>query len=198
MIEQINILDNNVNLDCDLISIHNPIVFFAEVIYSGDTPEELEVVVKGVNEETELLENLGTFKCMPYRDNSNVSRTFVFVADSILRSFMSDFQDFKSETGVIEYCSGMTKEFTLVFGGTTETSFIALHAARDFGENQQLIEIFNNEKNNTYYGMIGKPVYVYFYNQYAGNEISENAEFEYWADFDDILFEDSSNLLNSL
>ena len=67
------------------------------------------------------------------------------------------------------------------------------HAAQQFGEHSAIESICRNDNDN-YFGAVGKPVYVYFYN---GNEsddidiaIDGNINGEFLLDYDDTLLLD--------
>ena len=200
MIESITILEKNISNDSDVISIHNPIIFLIEVEYSSEIPETVPVIIWGRNSTSLVFEELGTFACMPYKDVDNTHRQFVFVANTILRGYMDSFDDTFINENVISYVVGMAKDFVIVFNNL-ETSFIeftALHSVRQFGENQNLVDVYRNETNNTYYAALGMPVYVYYYNYDENNSVDNNSELEYWADTDGILFEEGNALMISL
>ncbi len=200
MIESITILEKNISNDSDVISIHNPIIFLIEVEYSSEIPETVPVIIWGRNSTSLVFEELGTFACMPYKDVDNTHRQFVFVANTILRGYMDSFDDTFINENVISYVVGAAKDFVIVFNNL-ETSFIeftALHSVRQFGENQNLVDVYRNETNNTYYAALGMPVYVYYYNYDENNSVDNNSELEYWADTDGILFEEGNALMISL
>lgn len=200
MIQSIEILERNVTNDSDVLSIHNPIIFLIEVTYTEETPETVPAIIFGLNIESGVYEELGTFACMPYKDVDNTHRQFIFVANNIIKSYMSSFDDTFINENVIQYVEGMTRDFAIIFQELNMgvVAFTALHATRQYGENQNLIDVYRNETNNTYYAALGMPVYVYYYNYDENNSVDDNSELEYWADTDGILFEEGNALMISL
>lgn len=194
-VTSITISQDNKAGSVDLLSVHNPLVFLIDVAYTSTIPETLYVELQ--DEDSEVLD---TFAAIPYLDSDSGSvRTFAFLASDIIKAYMGDFDDFESPEGVLEFVPDITKQFTLRFYiGAVEalTSFVACHAARQFGDNPAMEDVFNNV-NETYYGAKGMPVYVYFYNPDAGNILtidSETADELAALDYDDTVFTDSDDL----
>lgn len=178
---------------CSLISGHNPIVYIAEVAYSGDTPEELAVHV--YDKDSVLL---GEFVAVNFEDNAVTgTRSFAFYADEVFRAFMDSFDDFHQGELETIYCESFTKQFTVTFGNpagvnASSTATIA-HAKRQFGQEIFMKDICGNTPQ-TFYGAIGMPVYIYFFNSNEGNEFAftiDGGELsEVFADYDDTPFAD--------
>jgi hypothetical protein len=195
MISAINISQTNELDGCKLLSIHNPIVFLADVTYSGDIPQALPVDLIDEDDNT-----LGTFACIPFKDVSPTVRQFAFVADSIIRGTMLEPDDFTSVKKTLEYVPNITKKFTIRFyDGEIESTcdFVACHGARQYGESPSLNGIENNTDEITYYAAEGKPVYIYFYNNDATNVITVGTGelvYERLLDFDDVALLDFDNL----
>jgi hypothetical protein len=173
MVSQIELVQSNVYPGSNLICVHNPIVFIANATYSGEPPNTLDCIIKDENEVT-----LGTYKCIPWLDIGATTRQFIFVADQILRGFMGSFDDFIQSDGSLEYCEGFTKKFHIYFNKYQEVIsvgmyIVALQGVRQFGDDLNAIEIFNNVAK-TYIGAANKPVYVYCYNDNIANDISIN------------------------
>lgn len=196
-VTNITISQDNKTLSCDLLSVHNPLIFLAEVDYEAEVPETLYVEVQ--DEDNEVLD---TFAAIPYSDSASGNRrTFAFIASAILKAFMDDFDDFESPERTLEHVDNITQQFTLRFYDESETieasvTFVAIHAARQFGDNPALTSIFNND-DVTYYAAEGMPVYVYFYNADEGNILSIDTETpdELVAlDYDDEIFTDHDDL----
>lgn len=188
----ITISQSNIEDNCNLLSIHNQLVFISDVAYTGEAPELVNVDILDSSDTV-----LDTFSAIPYNDIAG-ARQFAFIANDILKSYMGSIDDFRSNEKVLEYVDGITKEFTIKFydPSTSATfasvNFIAMQAARQFGESPCLIAISNNV-NETYYGAVGMPVYVYFYNKDASNVISiGTGEITMLAllDYDDVYFYD--------
>lgn len=163
--------DNKVG-DSDLLATQSPLVFLVDVTYTGLIPDVLYCDI--YDKDSELL---STFKCIPYKDLLPTIRQFMFIADGILRGYMEDFNDFVQTENSLEYVEDITKIFELKFrdpdAGVTDESitFTAIHAIRQFGENPNLSEIYNND-HDTYIAAKGKPCYVYFYNNNESNVLS--------------------------
>lgn len=194
-VTSITITQNNKSGNVDLISVHNPLVFLVDVAYTATEPDALYVEIQ--DEDAVVL---GTFSAIPYSDSESGSvRTYAFIAADILRSFMEGFDDYESPERTLEYVEGITKQFTIRFYIDTvedSVSFVACHAARQFGDNQAMEDIFNNV-DETYYGGKGKPVYVYFYNADENNLLTidtETADELAALDYDDTVFVDSDDL----
>lgn len=172
MILNLTISQSNITAECNLLAVHNPIVFLVDAEYSTTIPEYILVDI--LDSEDTLID---TFRCIPYFDTSGVVRRFAFIADSIFRSLLGSFDDFVSQEKSLEYCEGLTRELSLRFyadeeGGQEVTiSLVICHAARQFSQNPLLTDIFTNQ-DVTYYGGKNKPVYVYFYNDDVNNIIS--------------------------
>lgn len=193
-ITSIEIVQDNKSGNCDLISIHNPLVFLVDVTYDGTAPEVLSVDVMDVDDNV-----LDTFNAIPYSDDDVSSiRTFAFIANDILKAFMDNFDDFNSYAYVLEFVENITKQFTIRFYiGEVEvsTSIVACHAARQFGDKPAMESIYSNA-NETYYGAKGMPVYVYFYNPDADNTLtidSETSDELTLLDYDDAVLVDSDD-----
>jgi hypothetical protein len=192
----VNIYQDNITDDCNLLSVHNPLIFLIDVTYTGEPTEILYCKILDEDSET-----LGIFKCIPYADVTASVRRFALMADSLLRGFMDELDDFSQSAGSLEFCSNMTKEFTLKFYAESEVIYdsvliIALQGVRQFGEDPSISELYHNEPQ-TYIAAEGKPLYVYIYNDSELNSIgitegsSENGlldfdDEEFW-DFDDEL-----------
>lgn len=194
-ITDVTITQKNITDNVDLLSIHNPLVFIVDATYTGDIPEELNVKIY---DEDDVL--LNEFGCIPYSDTTGV-RQFAFVATDILKGYMGTFDDFKSAEKVLEYVDGITKIFKLVFYDPTdleedEVTFVAMHAARQFGDTPYLSSIYNND-DETYYAAVGMPVYCYVYNNDEDNVLTVNSGeiiTNVLLDYDDVALVDSDDL----
>lgn len=187
-ITSVTISQSNITDSINLLSVHNPLVFLIDVAYNTAAPELINV---GIYDKDDVL--LDTYVCIPYLDSTGV-RQFAFIADDILRGYMGSIDDFRSNEKVLEYCDGITKEFTLNFydpdtpATNDEVSFVAMHAAGQYSETPYLESIQINQ-DDTYYAAVGKPVYVYIYNDNEANIISVGTgevEFQPLLDYDDV------------
>lgn len=171
-ITDISIHEDNKVGDSDLLAVHSPLTFLVDVTYTGAVPD---VLYCDVYDEDALL--LSTFKCIPYQDLLPTQRRFIFIADSIIRGYMDSFDDFVQSENSLVHVDGATKIFELKFrdpdAGVSDESvtFTAINAAREFGENPNLSEIFNND-TQTYIAAKDETVYVYFYNDDTANIIT--------------------------
>lgn len=170
-VSSIDMVQDNITGESNLMCVHNPLVFVFNATYSGTAPT---LIYCQIYDEDSVL--LGTYKCIPYAEVSGLIRQFIFNADSILRGLMEDFDDFYQASGTMVYVEGMTKVFTLRFISLYETytdvSIVALHGARQYGDDPNAEAIFNNEAK-TYIGAEGKPVYMYIYNDDVTNVIGD-------------------------
>lgn len=198
MITNIEILQNNVTDITNLVSFHNPITFFANVTYVGQIPETLTVLL---NDENNI--SLGIFSAIPYKDIDSGTRQFIFIADKIVRSYLDDFYDYRSELNVLEFVPNITKSLFIFFvddytGKYDFCKFVACHASRQFGENQNMVGIELNKEKTTYIATVGEVVYVYYYSAREGDTISVDTNYEYLLDFDGTPFTDDNLYLTSL
>jgi len=171
MITSIDIVQSNITGDCNLISLHNPVVFIAQANYTGVAPEYIDV---DVYDSLNVL--LGTYRCIPWLDVSTSTRQFIFIADKILRGFMEDLDYFIQSGGSLAYCPDSTKIFKLQFKRYAEATaamftIVALHGVRQFGENPAAESVFANEAL-TYIGAAETPIYFYYYNDDVDNIIA--------------------------
>ena len=160
-ITSITITQENKIGSVDLLAVHSPLIFLIEVGYTGATPETLfvDIIVSAVNG--------GTFKCIAYADSTGI-RTFAFIADEIIRGLMSSFDDTFNSVNTVYEDENLIKFVTLDFYDIDETfsdsvSFVACHAARQFGESPAMVDVYNNE-SDLIIGVQNFPTPVYFYN----------------------------------
>lgn len=172
-ITNIAISENNIEGDSDLMAVHNPLVFTINATFTGAAPE---LLYARVYDEDDVL--LGTFKCIPYQDLTATIRQFMFIASDILRGFMDGFDDEAQSAFSLAFMENFTKVFNIEFdsqetpsGSEDEVEVVALHGVRQFGDNPNAENIFNNVAL-TYYGSENKPIYVYCYNDDAADTIT--------------------------
>lgn len=151
--------------------MHNNFAIIANVYFTGAEPTELSVNVKrdGII--------LGVFRAVRWTDVSVGLRQFIFFADKILKSYMSDFDDFVQTGGSVSPVQNITSSFDIEFfdpasiSTNVTLSINCIHAAQQFGQHQYCEEIYNND-NETYIAYADKPVYIYGYNNSIGNYIN--------------------------
>lgn len=184
--------DNKVG-NSDLLPVHSPLVFIADVSYSGATPSVIyvDVEVCGVVIET--------FKAIPYKDPLETLRQFCFVANDIIKGLMDSFDDTFQAMETLVHLPEITKTAKIIFYepekkdvmfDSVDVTFA--HGAVQIGNNPNLTNIFNNS-TNTYLGGFGNIVYVYFYNDDPANELTigePRIKEDYAQDFDDAIFDD--------
>jgi hypothetical protein len=191
-VTSITISQTNKTGNVDLLAVHNPLVFLVDVAYTSAAPETLYVELQD-----ELGDEIETFAAIPYSDVGSI-RTFAFIADDILRSYMESYADFESPVGTLEHVPNQTKQYGLRFyidAIEATVEFVACHAARQFGEDPAMEDIYTND-DDTYYGASGKPVYAYIYNNSTTNLItidSPTADEYALTDYDDTILIDHDN-----
>lgn len=194
-ITAIDIIQSNITNGSNLVTVHNPLGFIIDCTYTGDAPDYCIVSVK----DADAIE-LGKFRCVFESDPIPTIRRFIFFADEIFRGYMGTFDDVPQGGLTLEFCEGMTKEFTLDFllsdlstGATLDV--VAIHASKQFGSYANLDSVYNNEPN-TYEAYEDKPVYAYFYNNDESNiiTISQYEADETATDSDDVAFTDSDDV----
>jgi hypothetical protein len=195
-VSSIDMVQTNITGVSNLMCVHNPLVFIFNATYSGTAPNLIYCRVYDIDDVL-----LGTYKCIPYAEVSGTIRQFIFIADSILRGLMDEFDDFVQTSGSLVHCEGFSKFFRLNFYVQYETEtdleIVALHGSRQYGDDPNAENIFENEAQ-TYITAEDKPVYMYIYNDDEDNVIGDDPgnldevildyDDEEFADFDDELF----------
>jgi len=175
-ITSISITQDNIVEDSNLIPIHSPVMFIADVLYTGLVPDTINVQI--LNESDTLLQ---TYKCIPYRDLLTGIRQFIFIASEPIRSLMEDFADFAQLVETLVAVPDITKIFKLKFVDPDNSAifdvetFTFAHAIKQFGENPNLNEQYNNEDDH-YFAAKNTPVYLYFYNNDSANVVNVNSD----------------------
>jgi hypothetical protein len=170
----INITQDNIVNGSNLMPIHSPLIFLADVTYSGLTPDILLIDV--IDENSVVLD---TFRAIPYKDLLLNCRQFMFIADKVLRGYMDEFDDIVQTANSLIHVAAITKQFTIKFYDpdvpATEDSIdiVACHGVAQFSENPNLDKIFNND-SEVISGAALMPVYAYFYNDDITNVLDVN------------------------
>lgn len=168
-ITAIDVFENNIENGVNLMAIHNPLTFIAEVTYTNTAPDTLQVVLTDDNT------NYYTYDCVYYADISLTKRQFIFIADEVLRSFLPTVADVGQGSDTIVN-SNITNVVSIYFtDGVTEStpfSITICHAARDYTDlnGALMVDEYNNETKR-YTGIVGELVYQYWYNDDANNDI---------------------------
>lgn len=161
--------DNKVG-SSNLVPIHSPVIFIADVTYSGVTPDVLNVEI---SDETGLLD---TYRAIPYNDTLATVRQFVFISNTAIKGLMDNFEDFHQLNETFLPVPDITKEFTLKFVDPDnalifdEVLINFLHGFNQFGDNPNKDAQYNNDED-IYFAGQDRFVYVYFYNDNASNNV---------------------------
>lgn len=170
-VSDVTITQDNIVDSVNIFGVHSPLIFIIDVTYTGAAPTLLcDVTVDGVNPISED----ATFQCVYHSDLTPTVRRFMFRADSLLRGFMEDFEDFVQTAEAVSEVFKTKQNFTLVFYDEDETysdsvAIIAFAARRQFGQTPAISEIYNNQ-DTLYIAGQDKTVYVYFFNSEADGE----------------------------
>jgi len=168
--------ENNIG-SINLMAVHSPLIYLIDATFTGDAPDFIYCeVYDGTVSTGELL---GEFRCIPYKDISSTKRRFLFIADSILRGYMDSFEDFEQTNDTLVYVENIVKRFTLNFADpdenatAVESSIQGMNGVSQFGESPCKEDIYNNE-DEMVVAVIGKPCYIYFYNNDKANVLDIN------------------------
>lgn len=172
MISSLTINQDNKVGDSDLMPIHSPLIFLVDATYSGAAPDYIYCDIKDETDAT-LIQT----KCIPYEDVNATTRRFMLIAQGILQGYMNGFDDFDQSENSLVHVENITKQFKLVFNDPDENAddveleIVAAHGVRQFGDNPNMHEQYNND-NEKYYAAKGQNIYIYFYNNDETNELS--------------------------
>lgn len=171
-ITSLSIEQDNVVNGSNLMPIHSPLIFLIDANYSGSPPNSINCEIQD-DSGTALV----TVQCVPFADLNFTVRRFSFMAHNILQAFMDDFDDFEQPENTFMPVPNINKVFKLVFkdpdaaAADVETTITAVHGVRQFGDQPNLSDQFNND-NEKIYIQEGLPGYVYFYNDNENNVIN--------------------------
>lgn len=166
----ISISQDNKVIDSNLVPIHSPVIFIADVTYTGLVPEVLNVEI---SDSTGLLD---TYRAIPYADPLATVRQFAFIANTAIKGLMDSFEDFHQLNETFLPVPDVTKEFTLKFVDPDnalifdEVLINFLHGFNQFGDNPNKDAQYNNDED-IYFAGQDRFVYVYFYNDNASNNV---------------------------
>jgi len=198
-ITSITISQDNIVNGSNLMPIQSPLTFIADVVYTGLTPDAIDVEILDTSDVV-----LETYAAIPYKDLSTTSRQFVFKAEGALKALVDDFEDFAQLNDTLEYVDNITTQFKIKFVdpdlSTTNDEVLidAAQAFRQFGEYPNLKDQFNND-SDTFFAPQDGFVYVYFYNDNESNLVAidgavltEGNALDYddsiFTDYDDSIF----------
>jgi len=189
-ITSINIDQNNKVGTSNLLPVHSPLIFLIDVEYTGSPPERLDVEIYDDNNDL-----IVTYNAIPFADllSTPVTRQFAFTADGIIRGLMDGFDDQFQLFDTFLPVEDITKIFKLRFVDPNnsaiyhEDTFTFVHGAKQFGENPNLENQYNNEADS-YLAAKDSVVYVYFYNNNAANSVSVGQQLSevFALDFDNL------------
>lgn len=161
------IQDNKVD-GWELLSVHNPLVFIAEVDYDGTTPDTISVRLE--SDSVVIFEG----NAITFKDSAPKTRQFVFMADTFIRGAMPDYEDEVQGANTLIPIQNITKPFTITFtyeNITASTSFVACNASSQFGDEfGACLKDINLPK--TYTAGEDGVVYLYMHNWDENNVIS--------------------------
>lgn len=191
-ITSITITQDNKVGNSNLMPVHSPLVFLADVAYDSVAPTVIyiDVIADG--------DVIDTFKAIPFADPLGTIRTFAFVANDVIKGLMNGFDDFSQLNETIVFVEDITKEVTIKFRDPDDeltsdsVDVVLIHGAEQFGEYPNLVDVYNNE-DQIYLGGNGSVVYVYFYNEDEANVLtidSPTVNTEFAQDYDDEIFTD--------
>lgn len=175
-VTSIEIVQDNVIGDVNLMAAHNPLVFIARATWDTEAPEEIFAYVI-----YDIYANADKYRAIFYQDYSETERDFLFIADEPIRKRLEDVEEYDQSVNQIISVINLSEEITIRFDIeliiADDVDIEACNIARDF-ENENgatLVDLYNNE-SLYYVGAIGKDLYLYWYNNNAGNTIySESA-----------------------
>ena len=165
----VTVYQDNIIGDNNLMAVHSPLVFLIDVTYTGAAPElYCDVTIDGLTP----VSDDATFQCVYHSDQSPTVRRFMLRADTLIRGYMEDFEDFIQTSETVVEVLKVKQEFILVFYDEDElfsdtVSLVAFAATRQFGQSVAIKEIYDNE-DVLYIAGQDKPVYVYFFNDTGG------------------------------
>jgi len=184
--------DNKIGA-ANLLAAQNPVMFIADVTYSGAPPDECTVEIRDINSVV-----LETYRAIPIADPLFNVRQFIFKASSAIKALLGSFDEFVQLNDTLVFVDGLTLNANIRFVSPDddlifdEVLIDFAHASRQFGEGANMENQFNND-TDIYYAAKDGVVYVYFYNDNAANDISINGPVLTEGnalDFDDSIFTD--------
>ena len=172
--------------DAQLVSVHQPLAIVARVSFTAPAPTECTAEISKNGDV------IGVYRLIPYSSEFN-EIDFVLYCD-FLKAYMDSFDDIRSPEKVVHEQPHMTSKFQIKITCETEsiiTNLDLAHAVRQIGESPVLD--FSGDFH--FIGGAKTPVYVYFYNDDDGADISINepTSANYAADDDLSLFVSMEN-----
>jgi len=192
-INSITVIQDNLEGVVDLMTVHNPLVYIMSVEYTISVP--LIIYAEIQDSDSAVLD---TFQCVLIEDNLVGTAKFYFYANDVLTEYMGDIEDYNTPYNTLEFVEPLSKGFKIRFHGESEednVSLIAYHGVQQFGNTPANVDVYNNV-DLLFFGAIGMPVYIYFYNNSESNDIGVGIPAnDYALDWDDTVFADNDNVL---
>ena len=160
-ITSVTIVQDNIVGGCDLLAVHSPLKFLAEITDNDSPysfPEYLNVEV------TDLLTatTYTGYKAWQYEKVSDKAR-FIFNSEKILRDIMGDFSDVDGDS--IDYPNFLVRQFRVKFiylALNDYVDFFGYACSRQVGQTECVTEIASNE-NEIAYAFCDREMYLHYY-----------------------------------
>lgn len=160
-ITSVTIVQDNIVGGCDLLAVHSPLKFLAEITDNDSPysfPEYLNVEV------TDLL--TGTtytgYKAWQYENVSDKAR-FIFNSEKILRDIMGDFSDLDGDT--VDYPNFLVRQFRVKFkylALNDHVDFYGYACSRQVGQTECVTEIASNA-DDSIIAFANREFYMHYY-----------------------------------
>ena len=160
-ITSVTIVQDNIVGGCDLLAVHSPLKFLAEIT-DGDSPysfpEYLDVEV------TDLLTatTYTGYKAWQYTKVSDKAR-YIFNSEKILRAIMGDFSDVDGDT--VDYTNFLVRQFRVKFKYLALNDYVDFNAyacSRQVGQTECVTEIADSQDENII-AFKDREFYLHFY-----------------------------------
>lgn len=192
-INAIDIIKDNIEGNCNVLSVFNPLLFWANATYTGLAPDNLYFDIEDGENNIFV-----SGRMIPYGDNGFV-RLFILDIAPFIKKYFTEISDQYQPVGSLVYIENTQKPFTLRIKDENEApniietvEFIGLLSTRQFGQSEANVEIFENQ-NEKIIAPIGIPINVYFWNDNEANELAINQVIEYAVDYNGDQFIDFNN-----
>jgi hypothetical protein len=160
-ITSVTIVQDNMVGGCDLLAVHSPLKFLAEVTDSDSPyifPDYLDVEV------TDLLTAITYtgYKAWQYYKLDDKAR-YIFNAEKILRAIMGDFSDVDGDS--IDYPNFLVRQFRVKFKYLALNDYVDFNAytcARQVGQTECVTEVASNADDNII-AFANREFYMHFY-----------------------------------
>ncbi|MGL6120341.1 MAG: hypothetical protein ACRC0V_07520 [Fusobacteriaceae bacterium] len=175
-ITAIDIVKDNIEGDCNVLSVFNPLLFWAAASYTDIAPDNLYFDIKDFENKVFV-----SGRMIPYSDNGG-ARLFILDVSVFLKKYFIEITDQYQPVNSLIHIPITQKNFTLIVKNTIESptiykivEFIGLLSTRQLGQSEANVEIFNNVTEKII-APIGIPINVYFWNDNINNELAINLD----------------------